>query len=237
MSISTDVPVSGPPKGSLVDWLTDVLKQRIAEGRYGPGEWIREQALQKEFGLSNGPVREALERLVGAGVFVREARRGVRIVNLTEQEVVELFELRIGVLEMAAELAARQSNSTLAEDCNSLFREIDKSVAQNKSEDVSKLLADVAAKVFWASDNQQIFKNWNDLNLKIRIYAYAAFRNSKNPDEIIDMWRRLIDAIVDGDIRSSKTTIRGIYKMMLMALGLEKRSSLFSRRNATQAAR
>ena len=46
--------------------LASVLRERIVTGVYAPGEWIRESLLAQEFGYSNGPIREALQLLVGA---------------------------------------------------------------------------------------------------------------------------------------------------------------------------
>src|SRR6478735_5030445 len=95
---------------SRPEWLVTVVRDRILQGQYKPGDRIREAELQQEFGLSNGPVREALQRLVADGILDRSPWRGVRVVQLTKEEIVELFQLRLALLEYAAELAARRAD-------------------------------------------------------------------------------------------------------------------------------
>ncbi|MCB2001946.1 MAG: GntR family transcriptional regulator, partial [Rhodoferax sp.] len=72
--------------------LASVLRERIVTGVYAPGEWIRESLLAQEFGYSNGPIREALQLLVGEGLLVRATWRGVRVVELSGREIVEIFQ-------------------------------------------------------------------------------------------------------------------------------------------------
>ena len=91
---------------SRASWLADILRERVIDGTYAPGDRIREAMLQQEFGFSNGPIREALQRLVADGLAQRAPWQGVRVIALGAQEIVDLFELRSALLEYAAERAA-----------------------------------------------------------------------------------------------------------------------------------
>ena len=78
--ISPEVP---PSTFSRAEWLASVLRDRIVKGIYKPGDRIRENELQQEFQLSNGPVREAIQKLVGDCILERAPWRGARVVELT----------------------------------------------------------------------------------------------------------------------------------------------------------
>src|SRR5215472_14784231 len=104
LASATVVPF-GPPAGRAA-WLAQVLRERLWRGGYRPHQWIRESSLRGEFGLSNGPVREALQLLVAEGLLERVPYCGIRVIALDERELVELFQLRLALLEIAAELAA-----------------------------------------------------------------------------------------------------------------------------------
>ncbi len=56
--------------GTTVDPLFDRLRQTVQEGRYAPGQRLSliEADLTREYGVSRGPVREALRRLATEGV-------------------------------------------------------------------------------------------------------------------------------------------------------------------------
>lgn len=82
----------------------------IAEGRIKPGERLRETELAEMIGLSRTPIREAIRRLESEGLVTHEPRIGAVVKSLSQQEVVELYEMRI-VLETTASLMAAKHAS------------------------------------------------------------------------------------------------------------------------------
>ena len=220
MNGEVDVAAS-PPSVSLGDWLTDILQQRIANGGYQPGDWIREPALQREFGVSNGPVREAMQNLVAAGVLERVARRGVRVVQLSDKEVVELFQVRLALLELAAELAARTIKPADMKTATDLMETVDHAIAEH---DVERLMPSGGALVDWvcrATGNQQLIDVWEQFSLKARVYIYASLKASSDLDSIGPLWRALVESIAANDVPGAREAARGMVRRMVVDLGLE----------------
>jgi len=62
-------PVADAGRFSRTEWLADILRERILNGTYAPGERIREIQLRNEFGFSNGPIREAYGELFRRGKY------------------------------------------------------------------------------------------------------------------------------------------------------------------------
>ena len=210
----------GPPSASLGDWLTGVLKERIAGGAYRPGDWVRESALQSEFGMSNGPVREALQNLVAAGVLVREARRGVRVVALTDDEVVALFQLRLALLEVAAELAARNARPEGLAPARALIATIDRAVA---AADVEALMPAGGALIEWlcrTTGNGQLADAFERLTIRSRAYTYASLKACPDLDRVGRLWRSLVEAIAANDPQPARVAARAMVRRTLDDLGL-----------------
>jgi hypothetical protein len=88
-------------KRLLPDEVFELLHNRIVTGQYRPGQWLRQQELARELGVSPTPIREALDRLVSAGLAQRFPYRGVQILQPTTEEIAEAYVLR-GLLEVAA---------------------------------------------------------------------------------------------------------------------------------------
>jgi DNA-binding GntR family transcriptional regulator len=78
----------------------------IAAGRLAPGTRLTEAGLAARFGLSRGPVREALRQLGSEGLVVLARHRGAEVRRLTRAEVAALYELREVTEGLAARLAA-----------------------------------------------------------------------------------------------------------------------------------
>lgn len=70
------------------------LRNEILSGAVVPGERLIEEQLTRRFGTSRAPLREALRLLGQQGLVEHLPRRGVRVAELSPQDVDELFGLR-----------------------------------------------------------------------------------------------------------------------------------------------
>lgn len=82
------------------------LIARLQSGAVVPGDYLREQLLAEEFGVSRTPVREALRKLETEGLLVSEPRLGMRVRALDYTEVIELYEVRLVHERAVARIAA-----------------------------------------------------------------------------------------------------------------------------------
>lgn len=86
---------------TLKDEIFDVLNKRIIAGKYAPGEWLRQEEIASQLGVSQTPVREALDLLVSAGLAERVPYTGVRVAQLSTDEIIDSYGMRL-MLEPAA---------------------------------------------------------------------------------------------------------------------------------------
>ena len=86
--------------------LAEQLKRLIYDGGFAPGERLNEVALAERWGLSRGPVREAIRTLAGTGLVTAVRNRGVFVREISLREMLELYELRALVFGHAADKAA-----------------------------------------------------------------------------------------------------------------------------------
>ena len=85
--------------------------EAIASGQIKPGERLRETDLAARIGLSRTPVREAMRRLETEGLIIHEPRIGAVVRKLSQQEIVELYEMRIVLESTAATMAAQHASA------------------------------------------------------------------------------------------------------------------------------
>jgi DNA-binding GntR family transcriptional regulator len=83
------------------DMVYGVLREGILTGALPPGEWLRQDALANQLGVSRIPVRSALLQLEAEGLIRVDPYRGATVNQLTTAEMREIYELRI-VLETHA---------------------------------------------------------------------------------------------------------------------------------------
>jgi DNA-binding GntR family transcriptional regulator len=85
--------------------IKEALLERILNGVYPPGERIVETRVAREFGVSQGPVREALRELESLRLVVSEPFVGVRVRAVSPEELGEIYPVRSGLEEVAARTA------------------------------------------------------------------------------------------------------------------------------------
>jgi len=94
-------------KRPLKEDIFDVLHEKIISGVYKPGDWLRQEDIATQLGVSMTPVREALDLLVSAGLAERVPYRGVRVREMSTKDVVEAYGLRMLLEAIIAQEAAR----------------------------------------------------------------------------------------------------------------------------------
>src|SRR4051794_16259089 len=93
---------------TLSDELFTKILASIHASELPPGAVVNEAALAERFGVSRGPVREAVRRLQGIRLVSREPYMKAAVVRFSAAEILELFQVREALEGMACRLAAQQ---------------------------------------------------------------------------------------------------------------------------------
>ena len=91
---------------TVVEHVIRSIREAIQTGRLAQGERLVVADVARMFGVSVGPVREAIRRLTGDGLVVFTPHRGASVRAYTERDVRDVFQLREAIEGYAAKLAA-----------------------------------------------------------------------------------------------------------------------------------
>jgi DNA-binding GntR family transcriptional regulator len=109
--------LSRPP--ALRQNVADVVRQYLFEGRFQPGEELSDRGLATQFGVSRGPVREALMILAEDGLLEHNQHRGFVVPRLTAEDLNQIADARqpleVRALELARPRMTPESLGTLKE--------------------------------------------------------------------------------------------------------------------------
>lgn len=91
------------------------VRDAILAGRYRPGQSLRQVQLMADLDLGATPAREAALELVAKGLLVHETNRGMRVADLDEARVHQVYSVRALLESEAARLSARRAtDATIA---------------------------------------------------------------------------------------------------------------------------
>src|SRR5580765_5044261 len=102
---------------SLSDQVYEQLRSSIISAERNPGEKLVELEIAAQMGTSQGPVREALQRLERDGLVERQARSATYVSSISMDEMYELFSVRSVIEGYAIRRAAQKITP---EQCNYL---------------------------------------------------------------------------------------------------------------------
>jgi len=89
--------------------VAEQLRSEIASGTLRPGMRIVEGTWARRFGVAQGSIREAINMLAQDGFVTKAAGRSARVVSLSEEDVLHIFELRGALEGLAARLLAQRA--------------------------------------------------------------------------------------------------------------------------------
>lgn len=151
-------------KRPLKEDIFDVLHEKIISGVYKPGDWLRQDDIATQLGVSMTPVREALDLLVSAGLAERVPYRGVRVREMSTKDVVEAYGLRLILEAVIAQEAARNITDGQVEDLERMINKMRTHDTLKEMPQERKMSREFHAAIAEASRN----------DLLVKLYAIVA---------------------------------------------------------------
>src|SRR5262249_34895148 len=88
------------------------IRDAILDETFKPGERLPEEQLGKMFNVSRSPVREVLLALEKEGTVVMEPYKGATVKPLSPEEALDIADLRLALITLAAKPAYRRLSPT-----------------------------------------------------------------------------------------------------------------------------
>jgi DNA-binding GntR family transcriptional regulator len=211
-----------PTQFSRPYWLAKILRERIISGHYPPGQRVREVDLRQEFGFSNGPIREALHLIVADGLAERAPWQGVRVISLDEKQILELFQVRLALLEYAAELAARRCTPEIVAQAEELKKTFERDFSKARRDAQHPSFHGLLSKwLIDAAGNEKLKVVWEKTMLQTLIYVNAWLQRNDvvRSEKLIE---RLIDAVIAQDVPAAREAARALTRQTLADLGIKE---------------
>lgn len=101
----------------------EVIRDGIRNGTYPGGAWIREMVIAEQAQVSRTSVRQALNVLALEGFVEIHPNRGAMVIDWSDDNLLEVFDVRVMLESYACELAAERAS---AQDIELMQRQADR---------------------------------------------------------------------------------------------------------------
>ena len=184
----------------------DEIERMILDAELEMGARINELALAARLGISRGPVREACRSLSQAGLIETRANRGFFVRKLTHKQVVDLYDLRAGLMRLAGELVAQRITNGALESLRALVDAMDAARAKPDTARFQALNAEFHAALVEAADNSRLREVYQGLAKELRLFRRRALVSPAAMESSNREHRAIVDAIASHDaVRAAAT--------------------------------
>ena len=166
---------------------------------------MRETEVATELGVSRTPVREAFRQLQADGLLTMEPWRGVVVAEMDEQQIVELYAMRLVLEGAAAGLAARHAaDSQIA----ALDEILDASASETDPDALAALNRQFHQGIYTAAHNRYLLKALHALSDSMALLPSTTYALSERPATALAEHRDVLDAIRRRDDAAAEQTAR-----------------------------
>lgn len=187
---------------TLSEQVFRTIQAAIVKGEIAPGSKISEPELARTYGISRGPLREAIHRLEGQRLLVRVPHVGARVVSLSHRELIELYQIRESLEGLACRLAAEHMTEQEVAELRDILATHERDAAFQAGIDYFQQEGDYDFhyKIIRGSRNQMLAKLLTEeLYQLVRMYRLQYSATPNRPQQAFKEHHRILDAIAEGD--------------------------------------
>jgi DNA-binding GntR family transcriptional regulator len=181
--------------------IADQLRERILDGSFAAGEQISEVQVAARLGMSRGPVREAVQRLVQEGLLVSQRNRGVSVVDLDVSDIEDVYRGRRAVeKEAACTVYERGIPKGLVEQLTEILREIE--LHMNAADWLKLARADLRfhETMVESAQSPRLSRMFATLAAETMLCMSAFDDRYIRPPTAVEEHQQLLDRLVGGDL-------------------------------------
>lgn len=196
---------------TLADRVFSQIQNAIVKGELAPGTKMSEAELAARYGVSRGPLREALRRLEGRKLLTRIPHVGVRVISLSFEELIQIYHVREAMEGMAARLAALYMPTDEVQGLKDLLAQHEKQaeLQEGRAYFQDEGDFDFHYRIVQGSRNEVLCQMLcGELYHRVRLYRYQFSVTEGRPQKAFGEHHRIIEAIEARDAEMAEILMR-----------------------------
>lgn len=206
---------------TLADRAFEWLEEAIIKGDYPAETKLDEVALAKSFGVSRGPVREAIRRLEGKKLVERVPHVGARVAPLKSGDLADLLYVREALEGMACRLATERMSDAEIVALQELVDSHSKAAPLKAGDNYYQRPGDFDFhfRIIQGSRNAKLIEMLcEDLYYMLRVYRYRSSARKGRAQEALSEHRDILAAMKNRDADKAEQAMRFHLRRALLSI-------------------
>ena len=194
---------------SLVDQVWAYLRNAIIQGEVQPGQRLVELEIAERMGTSQGPVREALQRLEYEGLVERRARSSSFVTPMSIDEMYELFVVRSVVEGFAVRRTVERITQTQCDELAALLEGMHAAARRDNMMELVNNDMTFHMRICQWSGSRTLYQVWQPLYSQIQRFIMQTHRHYfADLEEIADTHEPLVAVFQARDAVAAEQLLR-----------------------------
>ena len=198
----------GPELEKVPVLVVKKIRDAILDETFQPGERLPEAELAKIFEVSRSPVREALFALEKEGTVIMEPYKGAVVRPLSSDEALDIAELRLGLITLAAKPAHRHLSPADFDLAYGLAKQLTRSNSAREHFDYNRQFWDI---IFEKTQRPVLWKVYRQLDDRSTRYNPLLLRLFPDPASRPRQREILIELYRKGKVNEALRAFKKIY--------------------------
>ncbi len=179
--------------------VTQRLRQLLVEGQIAPGAKLNERELCEQMKVSRTPLREAIKTLAAEGLVELLPNRGAIAVELSEDDILNTFEVMAGLEGLSGELAAQRITPEELAEIEAMHYEMKAAYTRRDLSAYYRLNAAIHRAINAAARNPVLTATYQQVNARLQALRFRSNQDGEKWARAMQEHDRMIEALQKRD--------------------------------------
>jgi DNA-binding GntR family transcriptional regulator len=195
------------PRAALHEQVAHRLRQMLVEGAIAPGAKLNERELAELLSVSRTPLREAIKMLAAEGLVELLPNRGAIAVSLTEEDVLNTFEVMAGLEGLSGELAAQRITPAELAEIQAMQFEMMAAYTRRDLSTYYAINARIHRAINAAAKNPVLLTVYNQVNARLQALRFRSNQDGEKWKAAVKEHERMIEALSARDAAGMRAVL------------------------------
>ena len=188
----------------LRDVVFHTLRRGIMQGDLKPGERLMEIKLANRLGVSRTPIREAIRMLELEGLVVMIPRKGAQVAEITEKDLKDVLEVRMGLEELAVKFACQRITEEQLDNLYHASRKFEEAVKREDLTELAQADVDFHDLIYKATGNERLVQLLNNIREQMYRYRVEYLKDEDIRGSLVQEHDTLLEKLSQRDLEGAK---------------------------------
>lgn len=193
----------------LVEQIAKFLTDAIIEARLEGGKRLVENELQRKFGISRAPIREAFRVLEKNGLVVIVPRKGTFVRKVDQKDILENFTIRAHLEGLAARLATAHFDEEDIRKMESIFSGMKEGIRKKDFTSYRKYHSEYHSTYINLCGNDKLIEILGILRIQSIWYRFMHDYFQECSEYSTQVHREILDLFIKKDVDRVEVLVKG----------------------------